>query len=94
MDEFVDYYSDVSCSVPSDEYFIAMMESAWQCPENDQDKASVQAVSYLCKEVKERLLKASRGGEDLLIKKCFNDFDINGNGAMTIDEVTSMIAKL
>ena len=29
MDEFCDYYSDVSMSVPSDEYFVQMMESTW-----------------------------------------------------------------
>lgn len=39
MDEFVDYYTDLSMSVPSDEYFVRMMESTWQCPENDADGA-------------------------------------------------------
>jgi hypothetical protein len=28
-DEFVDYYTDLSMSVPSDEYFVRMMESVW-----------------------------------------------------------------
>jgi len=27
--EFVDYYTDLSMSVPSDEYFVRMMESSW-----------------------------------------------------------------
>ena len=35
--EFIDYYTDLSMSVPSDEYFVRMMESVWQCPENDND---------------------------------------------------------
>jgi len=39
-------------------------------------------------------MQATRGGEDALVKKCFGDFDINDSGAWTIDEVTSMIAKL
>lgn len=29
MNEFVDYYTDLSMSVPSDEYFVRMMESTW-----------------------------------------------------------------
>jgi len=33
-DEFVDYYSDLSMSTPSDEYFVKMMESCWQVPES------------------------------------------------------------
>lgn len=27
--EFYDYYSDLSMSTPSDEYFVRMMESTW-----------------------------------------------------------------
>ena len=33
-DEFFDYYTDLSMSCPSDEYFVGMMESCWQVPEN------------------------------------------------------------
>ena len=29
-----------------------------------------------------------------LLKKTFNDFDLNGSQALTIDEVTNLIAKL
>ena len=28
-DEFFDYYTDLSMSLPSDEYFVRMMESTW-----------------------------------------------------------------
>jgi hypothetical protein len=30
FDEFCEYYSDVSASIDSDDYFIAMMQSAWK----------------------------------------------------------------
>jgi len=33
LDEFCDYYTDVSMCIPSDEYFVRMMESTWQVPE-------------------------------------------------------------
>merc|ERR1740130_2012040 len=29
LDEFMDYYRDLSMSMPSDEYFVQMMESTW-----------------------------------------------------------------
>lgn len=29
LDEFLDYYKDLSMSLPSDEYFVQMMESTW-----------------------------------------------------------------
>ena len=33
--EFYDYYCDLSMSTPSEEYFVQMMESTWQTPENE-----------------------------------------------------------
>lgn len=56
--------------------------------------AAKQAVSYLVKETRERLSKLTRGCEDALVKKTFADFDLNQSGSLTIDELTSMIAKL
>ena len=42
--EFFDYYTDLSMSVPSDEYFVRMMESTWQCPEEDNEAATRATV--------------------------------------------------
>jgi len=33
----VDYYTDLSVSVPSDEYFVQMLESVWCISENEED---------------------------------------------------------
>lgn len=30
LDEFIRYYADVSASIDTDEYFVAMMDSAWK----------------------------------------------------------------
>jgi hypothetical protein len=38
LDEFIDYYTDLSMSIPTDDYFVAMMESTWQCPEEENTK--------------------------------------------------------
>jgi len=38
LDEFVDYYTDLSMSMPSDEYFVRMMESTWQVPEEENSQ--------------------------------------------------------
>jgi Ca2+-binding EF-hand superfamily protein len=93
LDEFVDYYTDVSCSIPSDEYFVKMMESTWQCPENEDTENTVKAVKYLVKETRSRL-QAATEGDDELISKVFGDYDLNQSGSLTIDEVTAMLAKL
>ena len=92
-EEFFDYYTDLSMSVPSDEYFVRMMESVWQCPEDDNDPNLKATVQMLLKEVRLRLLELARN-DPKLIKKVFSDFDLNHSNHLTIDEITNMIAKL
>jgi len=47
----------------------------------------------LIKEVRLRILELARNDPKLL-RKVFNDFDLNSSGHLTIDEVINMIAKL
>jgi len=92
-DEFFDYYSDLSMNLPNDEYFVRMMESTWQCPEDDSDPLAKSTVSMLFNEVRARILELTKNDPKLL-KKLHSDFDLNQSGTLTIDEVTNMIAKL
>ena len=92
-DEFIDYYTDVSMSVPNDEYFVRMLESVWQMPETDSDEGAKVAVQMLMREVRIRLLELAKGDPKLL-RKIHSDFDLNQSGNLTIDEFTNMIAKL
>jgi hypothetical protein len=55
-DEWYDHYCDVSMSCPTDDYYVSMMESAWQCPENDDDPEVKATVAHLFTEVKSRLM--------------------------------------
>jgi len=92
-EEFVDYYTDISMNLPSDEYFVRMMESTWQCPEDDADPYAKSTVTMLLKEVRTRVLELCKNDPKLL-RKIHSDFDLNQSGSLTIDEVTNMIAKL
>lgn len=91
--EFYDYYSDLSMSTPSDEYFVRMMESTWQVAENEDGETTKSTVKHLHTEVKSRILQLAKNDPSLL-KKIFSDFDLNGTETLTIDEVTNLIAKL
>ena len=59
-DEFYDYYSDLSMSTPSEEYFVKMMESSWQIMENEEGEVSKATVKHLFLEVKSRVLQLAR----------------------------------
>jgi len=74
--EFVDYYTDLSMSTPSDEYFVRMMESTWQVPEEENTEVVQQTVAHLLREVKTRVFELARRNPEFL-KKIFNDFDLN-----------------
>jgi hypothetical protein len=58
--EFWDYYTDLSTCLPSEEYFVRMMESTWQCPEDDFSPATQQTVGHLLREVKSRVFQLAR----------------------------------
>jgi Ca2+-binding EF-hand superfamily protein len=78
---------------PADEYFVRMMESTWQVPEEDSDPYLKSTVNMLLKEVRARVLELAKN-DPKLIRKIHHDFDVNQSGSLTIDEVTNMIAKL
>jgi len=80
-------------SVPSDEYFVRMMESTWQIPEEENTAVVQQTVQHLLTEVKARIMQLARN-DPKFFQKIFNDFDLNQSGHLTIDEVTNLIAKL
>lgn len=80
-------------STPSDEYFVRMMESTWQVPEEENSEVTKQTVSHLYREVKERVFELAKR-DPAFLKKIFSDFDLNQSGFLTIDEVTNLIAKL
>lgn len=93
LEEFVDYYTDLSMSTPSDEYFVRMMESVWQVPEEENTQVTQQTVGHLLREVKARIWELARR-DPAFLRKIFMDFDLNQSGHLTIDEVTNLIAKL
>ena len=74
--EFFDYYTDLSMSTPSDEYFVRMMESTWQVPEEENSAVTKQTVEHLLREVKSRVFELARQNPQFL-QKIFNDFDLN-----------------
>lgn len=93
--DFFEYYEDISISLGSEEAFVKMLESTWQCPENDlqDDPMARPSMQLLISEVRKRILDLVKGDPSQL-RKVHAEFDINGSGNLTIDEWSNMIAKL
>jgi Ca2+-binding EF-hand superfamily protein len=93
--EWDDYYTDLSMSLPSDDYFVAMMESVWNITEDEDSEANQDYVKEIVNLVRQRLLSMSdQSSDEYVLRKVFNYFDVNESGNITIDELTAMVAKL
>ena len=53
--EFFDYYTDISTSIASDEYFVEMIESAWMMLENEEDLVHKERVDDLIRTLRLKL---------------------------------------
>lgn len=93
--EWTDYYTDLSMSVPSDEYFVRMMESVWCIAEDGSSTVTKQEVEALTQALRHKLLDFSKNSQDeYILRQVFKEFDANGNGVLTVDELANMFARL
>lgn len=82
-------------SLPSDDYFVQMMESVWGICEHEDTadyRATINEYSRVTREQLIALLGKYNTKND--ITKVFNDFDLTHKGSITIDEFANMLAKL
>ena len=93
-EEWNDYYSDLSMSLSSDDYFIEMMESMWMLGEDDEDPAFKARCEVLEATLKTKLMAFCKGKDDTMLRKIFDDFDTSKSGSITIDELQKLMFKL
>ena len=76
--EWVDYYTDLAMSTPSDEYFVQMMESTWCVSEDEENAIFKDKVKQLIQMMRQRLMVISNSSQDeFVLRKIFKDFDTN-----------------
>ena len=93
--EWDDYYTDLSMSLPSDEYFVRMMESVWQICEDEDATVSAEQIKHLTKTIRAKLMDFSRGQtEEMVLRNTFREFDLNGNGVLAADELQALLVRL
>jgi Ca2+-binding EF-hand superfamily protein len=93
--EWNDYYTDLSMSLPSDEYFVRMMESVWQICEDETATVSAEQIKHLTKTIRSKLMDFSAGQtEELVLRNTFREFDANENGVLSSDELQALLVRL
>lgn len=93
--EWTDYYTDLAMSTPSDEYFVRMMEQTWCLAENEQAGVFQDQIRHLTSMMRQRLITLSNSSqEEYMLRKIFQQFDLNQSGSITNDELAGLLAKL
>ena len=62
--EFLDYYTDLAMSAPSEEYFVRMMEQVWCMSEDEDAQVTKDQVRHLTGLLRQRLMVKSNSSQD------------------------------
>ena len=93
--EFADYYTDLAVSCPTEDYFCVMMEQTWGLAEDSSSEDFQTTLRHIVAMLRQRLLTLSNGQqEEFKLRQIFAEFDANGNGVVTMDELAAMLAAL
>jgi len=93
--EFAAYYEDLGSSIPSDEYYVAMIRSVWKLKPKVSKDGSSPIDTYmrlLAKKIQQKTKTGQR--ESLTLKRIFDFFDADESKAITIDEFKSALERL
>lgn len=94
-EEFINFYTDLSINIPSDEVFKRFVCSQWnhQCHSGPVTKA--EEVKSALRTIRFKLLQRSNNThEEFVLRKIFNEFDLNRNGKLNARELAEMLVKL
>ena len=82
-------------SCPTEDYFCVMMEQTWGLAEDSSSEDFQTSLRHIVAMLRQRLLTLSNGQqEEFKLRQIFTEFDVNGNGVVTMDELAAMLAAL
>jgi Ca2+-binding EF-hand superfamily protein len=72
-----------------------MMEQSWAISEDEGSSVYSDEIKRVIGLIRQRLLTLSgESTEEFTLRKIFQQFDLNGSGSITLDELDAMVAKL
>ena len=95
IDEFIQYYTDLSVGISSDEYFSETIMNDWGIKDEHKSDVSKQEMEFIVKLFRQKLTQKTTGGHDeMYLRKLFMEFDINKSGFLGMDELLAMMIKM
>jgi Ca2+-binding EF-hand superfamily protein len=93
-EEFIDYYTDLSMSIPNDDYFIELIESVWMIVEKEEGAAFKETMTQLTTKIYTKLRELAQPLDDKMLGKMFKEFNKSKSGSITIDELAFVLVRL
>lgn len=98
FDEFKSYYEDLGSSIPSDEYFVGMMQNVWKFSATASGAAEpVEAsIAKWMTLLRNKAQQKTKTGKrlSLTLQSIFKFFDGDESGAVTKDEFNKALVQL
>lgn len=96
MDQWRDFYADVSMKVFEEADFIKMVEDSWGLKEAAYIGVNKFDLAGLVGAIRHSLLKSGneRHTEEFVLRELFREFARDGDGAVTVTELRAMLNKL
>lgn len=93
--QFEQYYTDLSASIPSDKYFVSMMESVWVIREEGTPDESDVRLQELLEILKEKVRQKTPAGklEESNLSQTFKFFDRDESGSVSKEEFAFAMEK-
>jgi len=72
-----------------------MLEAIWQVNEDGTATVAKEDLERLTRSIRLKLLSMSnQNSDEYFLRNVFRHFDTNGNGVLSVDEFSAMLAKL
>ena len=95
MKQFGDFYADISMTMFKDSEFLKFVSDSWTVS-TTQYTVSKKDVETLLAAMRHNLLKvgSARHTEEYILRELFRDMDTDKSGALSINELRSMMCKI
>lgn len=92
---FYDVLTDLSNSVASDDNFVQMISGCFGTNEDKNSSLDQESLKSIVKQLRFKLITLTTGSHDeYIMRKTFNEFDLDRSGVLTVDELRAMVTRL
>lgn len=71
------------------------INNGWGVMEDEESQVSEELIKSVLKSIRFKLIQKTNGNHDeFVMRKIFREFDSNGNGSISVDELVTMLVRI